>query len=333
MKKAISILVLVIFVLIGFTGCAKKESPKSEPAPPPLTKVTVMLDYTPNTNHTGLYVAQEKGYYREHGLEVEILQMGDPGPAQLIAAGKVDFGVSFQEQVTYARTENMPIVSVAAIIQHNTSAFASLQKDSITRPKDLEGKRYGGWGTPEEQAVIEAIMTRDGANPKKVKQIDIGETDLLMSLGKNFDFTWIFHGWQGIEAQLRNIPLNVMMLKDFDPALDYYTPVLITSEKTIQEKPETVKKFLAATSKGYEFCIAQPEEAGNILIKSVPEINKELVLASQKWLKDQYRADASRWGWQKKEVWHNYASWMHERKLLKTMIDTEKAYTNQFLPQ
>lgn len=332
MKKYVS-LIVVIMLILGLAGCASPSpQTKNEPTPQPV-KVTVMLDWTPNTNHTGLYVAKEKGYYQEQGLEVEILQSGDPGPAQLIAAGKIDFGVSFQEQVTHARAQDIPIVSLAAVIQHNTSGFASLKDQGITRPKGMEGKRYGGWGTPEEQAIIEAMMARDNADPRKVKQIDVGETDLLTGLGKNFDFTWIYYGWQGVEAELRNMQLDMVMLKDFDPALDYYTPVLITSEKNITERGDIVRKFMAATAKGYEFAITSPDEAATHLLKNAPELNKELVVNSQKWLSSQYKADATQWGMQKKEVWSSYAQWMLERKLLPKPVDTEKAFTNEFLPK
>jgi ABC-type nitrate/sulfonate/bicarbonate transport system substrate-binding protein len=337
MKKLFTAYTLLIFVLMALTGCTstappKKEEPAPVPAPPPLTKVTVMLDWTPNTNHTGLYVAKEKGFYNEQGLDVEILQSGEPGPAQLVAAGKVDFGVSYQEEVTNARAADIPIVSLAAVIQHNTSGFASLKEANLTRPKDLEGKRYGGWGSPVEHAVIEAVMAKDGGNGKKVKFIDIGSADFFSVIGKKVDFTWIYYGWDGIQAELRKIPLNVIMLKDFDKALDYYTPVIITSEKNIKERADLVKKFMHATSKGYELAIAQPEEGAKILLKHAPELNAELVMASQKWLSTQLQADAPQWGRQKKEVWEGYAQWMFERKLLDKMIEADKAFTNEFLP-
>ncbi len=143
MKKFCTVLLMLGFVLVTFTGCGQEPEKENDQAD--LTKVTVMLDWTTNTNHTGLYVAKDKGYYKEQGLDVEILQSGEPGPAQLVAAGKIDFGISYQEGVTNARSSDMPLVSLAAVIQHNTSGFASLKEANITRPKDLEGKRYGGF--------------------------------------------------------------------------------------------------------------------------------------------------------------------------------------------
>src|SRR5690606_5117042 len=123
-----------------------------------LTKVKVVLDWTPNTNHTGLYVARDKGFFAEQGLDVEIVQPGDAGADQMVAAGAAEFGVSYQESITMARTSGVPLVSVAAVIQHNTSGFASPVGHHITRPRDFEGKRYGGWGAPVEEAVIDSLM-------------------------------------------------------------------------------------------------------------------------------------------------------------------------------
>lgn len=331
MKKVLCIM-LFLSLILATVGCDKQEK-QSKEVEQSLIKTAVMLDWTVNTNHTGLYVAKEKGYYEELGLEVDILEMGDPGPAQLIAAGQLDFGISYQEQVTNARAEDIPIVSIAAIIQHNTSGFASLKEDELERPQDLEGKNYGGWGSPMEHAVISAIMKEDGADPDKVNYIDIGAADFFSVIGKQVDFTWIFYGWDGIRAKQENKPLNIIMLKDFAEFLDYYTPTIITSEKLIEEEPDLVKKFMEATSKGYEFAIANPKEVAEILVKYAPELNKEMVFESQEWLAKQYQADASQWGWQEKEVWERYALWMEQQGLLSKMIESERAFTNEFLPE
>jgi len=328
-RKFISIVLIAMLGLSILSGCSKDNNKPEVP----LTKISLMLDWTPNTNHTGLYVAKEKGYYAEQGLDVQILQAGDPGPAQLIAAGKIDFGVSYQEEVTNARAAGVPLVSLAAVIQHNTSGFASLNEANLLSPRNLEGKRYGGWGSPAELAVIEAVVKNDGGDPQKVKSIDVGAADFFSIIGKEVDFSWIFYGWTGIQAELRKVPLNIIMLKDYDKALDYYTPTIVTSEKTIAERPDLVKKFMAATAQGYEFAIKQPDEAAQILLKQAPELDAALVTASQKWLSGQYQAEALQWGWQDKEVWSRYAVWMFERKLLSQMIDVDKAFTNDYLPK
>jgi ABC-type nitrate/sulfonate/bicarbonate transport system substrate-binding protein len=196
----------------------------------------------------------------------------------------------------------------------------------------MEGKTYGGWGSPTEEAVLKAVMENNAGDYSKIDIVNIGTSDFFASIEKDIDFAWIFYGWTGIEAELRGIDLNYMELRNLDPALDYYTPVLITSEKMINDNPDVVKKFMRATSKGYEIAINKPKEAAEILLKYAPELDEELVISSQKYLSSRYKDDADRWGIQKKEVWQRYAEWMYERNLLPKNINAEEAFTNKFLP-
>ncbi|SEB55129.1 ABC transporter substrate-binding protein [Paenibacillus sp. GP183] len=300
--------------------------------PAKLTDVKIVLDWTPNTNHTGLYVAKDQGYFEQEGLNVEIIQPGDGGSEGMVAAGKAEFGVSVQESITNARIQGVPIVSIAAIIQHNTSGFASPVSKNIKTPKDFEGKTYGGYGAPVEMAVIESLMQQEKANVSKVKVVNIGSADYFTAVKRDIDFSWIYYAWTGVDAELRNEPINMIYLTKYSDKLDYYTPVLATSEKMIKEKPEIVKAFTAAAAKGYQFAIDKPEEAANMLLKAVPDLDKKLVIASQKWLSPKYKDDAPRWGEQKRAVWDNYATWMLDHKLLEKKLDVDAAFTNDFLP-
>lgn len=323
----------LIIVLLSGCGSNGRNAGQSAEKNAALQKVKVVLDWSPNTNHTGLYVAQDKGYFAEEGLDVEIVLPGSGGSDVMVASGEVPFGISVQENVTQGRTQGVPLVSLAAIIQHNTSGFASPVDRNIHSPKDFEGKSYGGWGSPVEQAIMKSIMEVDGGNIDKVKLLNIGEADYFTAIKRDIDFAWIFYAWTGIEAELRGEKLNMIYLQDYSDKLDYYTPVLVTNEKTITDDPELVKVFMTATSKGYNYAIDHPEEAAQILLKAVPDLDKELVMASQKWLSPKYKDDAARWGEQKREVWQNYSDWMSEKGLLEKPLDTDKAFTNEFLPE
>ncbi|MGQ9529362.1 MAG: ABC transporter substrate-binding protein [Chloroflexus sp.] len=325
---------LLLGLIVILTACGAATTPTV--SEPPLTTVRVGLDWTPNTNHTGLYVAQAQGYYKDQGLQVEILGAQEGGTVeQLVAAGRLDFGISHQEGVTQARVEGVPIVSIAAIIQHNTSGFASRVEEGITSPRDFIGKKYGAFGSPIEEAVIRGLLECAGVGDRfdQVQFVDIGSSDFFVATERDeVDFVWIFKGWTGIEAEVRGVPLNIVMMNDVQCIPDYYTPVIITSEKMIAEQPDLVRRFLAATSAGYRFAIERPAEAAEILLQAAPELDAELVRRSQQYLATQYKADAPRWGEQKLEVWQAYAQWMAERNLIARMIEPEKAFTNEFLP-
>src|SRR5665648_146435 len=230
-KKSISLILVLVLIMGILAGCTASKTPQEEENTE-LEKITIILDWVPNTNHTGMYVALENGYYEEEGLEVEMIQPTAGGSADLIAAGQGEFGVSYQEQVTYARTaaDPLPVVAIAAIIQHNTSGFGSPVEKNIVTPKDFEDKKYGGWGSPMEEAMLKGLMTKEGADFNKLEMVDIQESDFFTSVENYVDFTWIYYGWDGVAAELRNYDINFIKLQDVEPALDFYTPVLITSE-------------------------------------------------------------------------------------------------------
>lgn len=325
MKKYIVIL-LILALLTVAAGCSQKPADNSG-----LTKVSLVLDWDPNTNHTGIYVAQAKGFFEAQGLELEILP-GVGGSAQLVGAGQGDFGISYQEEVAYARTSDIPVVAIAAIIQNNTSGFASPAYKNIETPGDFAGKKYGGWGSPIEYAMIEALMEPFGKSASTVDFINIVTADFFVSVERDVDFTWIYYGWTGIEAELRGFDINFILLQDVDEALNFYTPVIIVNEAMIKNNPETIRKFLKAVTEGYKFAMENPIEAAEILLTQVPELSRELVIASQKYLADEYQADAPKWGVMKEEVWSNYTQWMFDRGLLEKNLDVKKAFTNEFLP-
>ena len=318
-------------MLTTLSGCSKKEEKSANGG----EKVTVVLDWTPNTNHTGLYTALENGYYKEQGLDVEIVQPPEGGAASLVASGKADFGISYQEEVTYAKTSDdpLPIKAIAAVIQHNTSGFASPKEKNITSPKDFEGKIYGGWGSESETAAIKAVMKKTGADFDKVTIADIGQDDFFTATTNSVDFAWIYEGWDVVQAKLKNFDLNFIPLSKFDDRLDYYTPVIISNEKLLNDNPELAKKFMKATSEGYQFAIDNPEEAAKILVKHAPEIDEKLAIDSQKFLASKYKDDAPRWGEMKDDVWNKYTAFLKEYGLIDKDLKPEDAYTNEFLPQ
>jgi ABC-type nitrate/sulfonate/bicarbonate transport system substrate-binding protein len=331
--KKIRFLSLILILMLSGVSCSESditETPEAEQ----LLEVTLMLDWVPNTNHTGFFVAQEKGFYKEAGLEVEIIEPGEVYAEQAVIGGAADFGISFQEQVTLALGDDIPLVSIASIIQHNTSGFASRSVLGAQSPADWEGFLYGSFGSPFEEPTLRVLMECAGGDFAELEIVDTGFADPLALLDEEqTDLAWIFYAWQGKQAQLQEIHLNIVMMEDwFDCIPDYYTPVLITSEATIQDRPEMVSAFLEAVSKGYTYAMDHPEEAANILLSFAPELDEDLVRASQAWISPRYQADALRWGEQELKVWEDYANWMLLHGIISDPIDATSAFSNDFLP-
>lgn len=316
------------------TTTTKEEMETTEAVDVPKDKVTFVLDWLPNTNHTGIYTAIEKGYYDDVNIEIEVIQPPEGGAEALVANGQAEFGVSFQETIAAARTaENpLPVVAVATILQNNTSGFAALADKGINTPKDFEGKLYGSWGTEIETAFIKTMMEKEGADVAKLDIIDVVSWDFITSISNDVDFQWIYYGWDGIAAEQMGIDISFIKLQDIDERLNFYTPLLFTSEELIAENPDLISRFLSATSKGYEFAATNPEEAVKDLLTHAPETDAAIALASQQYLADELIADADQWGVMSKDVWTNFSAWMFENGVLKQALDIDQAFTNEFLP-
>lgn len=325
--------VMAAAVAAGLSGCAGAAYEKAAEGEG-METVTVILDYVANTNHTGMYVALDQGYYKEAGLDISIVEPTEGATATLIAVGKGDFGVSYQEDVTIARTsfDPLPIKAVATLIQHNTSGFVTYGDKEIHSPKDFEGKTYAGWGGPGEEAVLKAVMAKDGGDFSKLNMV-ISDGSGFEALKDKADVMWFFEGWDNIKCKLNDFPINYMEVRQLDERLDYYTPVIIASDDTLKNKPDMTRKFLEATARGYRYAIEHPKESAEILHKYAPDYSLKMLTMSQEYLAGKYMEDTERWGEMKDSVWDNYTDFMVEYGVIGEDIPADQCYTNEFLPQ
>jgi ABC-type nitrate/sulfonate/bicarbonate transport system substrate-binding protein len=308
-----------------FSGKEKKILKSS------LIQLVVALDWTPNTNHTGLYVAQNEKYFQQQGLNVKFVQPNQTTATALVASGTAQFGVSFTGDVINAQSSGLKVKSIAAILPSNTSCFAWRESAGIKGLKDLEGKRYGGWGSPEEISAIKYLSEKNGVNFSKIKIVTTGVSDFLLTTKKNADFMWIFMGWDGIRAKLAGVKIQTLCPKDIDSAFDTASPLLIASQKMLSQNPIQVQKFLQATSDGYIYASKKPSESAKILLKQVPELDPALVEESAKYLAPLYLSEGS-WGLQNKVKWEKYVGYVSSQKLVQKIFPAENYFTNDFLP-
>lgn len=333
MKKKIVAVLTAGCMALSLAACGSGETSQGENEK---EKITFVLDWTPNTNHTGLYVAQEKGYFEDEGLEVEIVQPPEDGADALVASGKAQFGISFQDTMApgVVGEDALQTTAVAAVVQHNTSGIISRKGEGMNTPKGLEGKKYATWDAPIEKAMMENVVKADGGDFSKVELIPSTVTDEVSALeSKSVDAIWIFYAWAGVATEVAGLETDYFAFKDINPAFDYYTPVIIGNNEFLEKEPETAKKFLSAVKKGYEDAIEDPDGAAEILCEAAPELDQELVKASQEYLKDQYIADADRWGYIDPDRWNLFYNWLNENGLTENEIPENTGFSNEYLPE
>ncbi len=348
MRKKIALMITLVLSLGILTACGnetkentdQKETENQAEQTEQATeteKVVVALDWTPNTNHTGLYVAQEKGYFEEEGIEVEIVEASDAGAESMVASNVAQFGISFQDTLVPAfagsEEEQLPVTAVAAIIQHNTSGIISPKEKGIESPADMAGHTYATWDLPIEQATIRKVVTDDGGNYDDINLASQYVENIQGAFESGIDAVWIYYAWDGVNTELAGLDTNFFYFSDYADELDYYTPVIIAGNDFLKEKPEVAKRFMAAVSKGYEYAIENPEDAAKILVDANEGMDLELCTASQKWLADKYKADADKWGVIDSERWDRFYSWVYQNGLCENEIPAGFGFTNEYLPE
>ncbi len=317
---------IILFIFISNnTFAIKNEKLKG------IQEITLLLDWKPNTNHLGFYVAKAKGYYENYGINLKILNPAQTTTTTLVGVNKANFGISYANNLIYARNSNIPIVAIAGIVQSDTSCFVWRKTLNIKTVKDFEGKRYGGWGSPEENATLKYIMDKNGADFTKVKVLTTGTQDFLPATLRNVDFTWEYKGWNILAAELKNVEVGTYCIADHHIEFDKPSPMIITSEKMLRERKNVVKNFMAATRKGFEYAIQNPEQAATEMLRLQPELDAKLVKASAKFLAPLYQGKSTKWGELNVKKFENYAKWMLDVKLINKLPSSSEYLTNEFI--
>jgi len=328
---------------------ASPSAPDASPSPSSLVDVEhpdvvrLALDWTPNTDHTGFYVAQAKGWYRDAAIDLRILPYGSTAPETLMGSGAADCGISFQDYLTFAAASGVRIKSVMAILQHDASAIAVLASSGITRPSQLDGKTYAGFGGPSEVPMLKAIIKADGGKGEfKVVTLDSSAYEALYN--RTADFTIPFTGWEGVEARERGIDLRYFQFADFGFP-DFYQVVLACSDDFLTAHPDVARRFLAATVQGFQYAAANPDDGAAILIAQNPGVfdaNTKLPLDSARFLAQGgfYVDSAGAVGRQTLAEWTGFSKFLYDQGLLTgpdgnpltAPPDYSALFTNDYLP-
>jgi ABC-type nitrate/sulfonate/bicarbonate transport system substrate-binding protein len=331
MKK----LALGLGLLALLMSCGGGANTTSGEANVPKVPLTVMLDWVPNTNHIGLYVAQSLGYFAEAGLDVSILQPPEDGGLDFLLTGQSDVMIGWESTLFFGRDRGLPLVAVAAILQENDSVLVALPSSGITRPRDLVGKRYLSYGSANDIETVRSIMEIDGVlNPEVTMAASGSMANMDALLQGQGDYLWVFRGWDLLATQLRGIELNEILVRDYDDALNFYTPMYITTDDRMAQKSGDLSKLMQAIARGYEFASANPQAASDIMLSAVPGLDRALIEASTRHLASLYLDESGDFGVMRYEVFDRYRQWASAHGLLPAdgaNVRTAEIYTNRLL--
>jgi ABC-type nitrate/sulfonate/bicarbonate transport system substrate-binding protein len=336
MKKIISVL-LVLSLAFAFAACSKDKAPVTDgetSTSPEKTKIVLCLDYTPNTNHSGIFVAKEKGYFDEENIEIEIIQPEEGTATELCAAGRVQFAIDFQDYLAPSFIEGLGITAVAAIVNHNTAGILA-RKGELETPKGLEGDKYATYMAPIELAMTNYLCEKAGGDSSLINYIQDYPTNAAEALKNNIiDSLCIYYAWDGINAEM-NGEYDFAYYKDYDEAFDYYSPVIIANNDFLKNNTDTAKAVLRAIEKGYKYAIENPDEAAEILIRSDETGalvgREEFVKESQRWISQQYIGDGEKWGYIDPVRWNAFYKWCFDNKAIDTDISDNVGFSNDYL--
>lgn len=282
------------------------------------TAVRFALDWTPNTNHTGLYVAQQQGWFEQAGIDLQILPYNTALPETLVDAGNAEFGVSFQDSTTVAQAAGADIVSVLAVLQHwATGIGVRADRTDLNSPKDLDGKTYAGFGGPTEEPLLKAVIRDDGGTGE-FTTVTLGTSAYEALYSGNVDFTIPFLAWEGIEAEHNGTPMKYFKYTDYGFP-DAYSVVIIGNRSWLAEHPDVAKAFVQTLQRGYQFAADHPDEAAKLLIAANPGAfpDESLVTESQQLLATDYMKTADGTvGPQTQAQWAAYGTFLYDNGLL-----------------
>lgn len=322
MKKLFALFMAAVMA-VGIVGCGGSEPAVDNG----LEDFSIVLDWYPNAIHSFLYVAQEKGYFAEEGLNLVVNFPANTNDGiSLPAAGKADLGMYYlQDAILTAVEEDVPIVSVGAVAQKSLDVVISLKENGIETAADLVGKKIGYAGTALSEAKVECMLEQAGLTAEDCELIDVGFDLLTATTTGQVDATignMVNHEVPQLEEQ--GIAINYFSPTDFGVP-EYYELVFLAGRDAVENNPEKLQKFLRAAQKGFDFMQENPEEALQILLDNQNAENFPLSPSVEKASMDvllpaMETADAPFMS-QDVAVWQENADWLYARGLLSEQTD------------
>ncbi|MCZ2127514.1 MAG: ABC transporter substrate-binding protein [Anaerolineales bacterium] len=337
MKKqhyAVFTLVVLFALLLGACGQAPAQ-PTAVPAPK--DKVVVQFSWFPSVEFAGFYVAATKGYYAEANLDVTLLAGGpDSSALGSVDSGAAQFGIAGGDSLILARAEGKDFTSVAAIFKENPLAITSLKKDNILAPADLAGKTVGVYSmdlSDSNDLPFRVLMNSVELDPASMKYALIQDFEGANEIkaGRMDAMSGMFATDQLVMAQQSGEDLNFIYYKDY--GFDVYANTIFAKSEFLKSNADLARRFVQATMKGYQYALANTDEAAEITVSYDTSLNldyqKELMKAQIPFISPSNTAT----GLMDEGVWKNTQAILLEYGLLSKPIDLNAVFTNEFIAQ
>lgn len=323
---------IALCLAIVLSGCSQSQEASGTKNKNGLQKVSIMLDWYPNAVHSAIYTAVKEGYFKKEGLDVDIKMPAETNdPLKLVAAGKIDLALSYQPQVVISRAEDIPVVSLAALVRHPLNYLMVPEKSKIKTPKDLAGKNIGYPSIPTDEAIVKTMVDHDGGSIKNVKMTDVG-FDLMPAVSTN-KVDGIIGGYINHEKILLGKEGHPM--RAINPAKygvpDYYELVLVASSQGLEEKKGVYKKFWKAVSEGQQYVQKNPEQGLQILLDHENQdfkLDKQVEKESLNILLPLMDAKDEPFGTQDEKTWQDVADWLYKTDVVKKKVNIKDAFVN-----
>jgi putative hydroxymethylpyrimidine transport system substrate-binding protein len=315
--RRVAALLAAALLLASTSGCGSGAEPGAPDG------AVLVLDFTPNAVHSGIYSALRRGYYRDAGIELAVRRPGESTDApKLLEAGRADFAILDIHDLGIARERGLDVVGVAPIVQRPLASIIARDDDQVRRPRDLEGRTVGVTGLPSDDAVVDSVVAADGGDPTEVRRVTIGFNAVSTLAAGKVDAATGFWNAEAVALRRRGTPIRVFKVDRYG-APPYPELVLAASQETIRRSPELVRAMTAATARGYEFAERHPERALDDLLAAVPGLERADQAAQLRVLRPDLRPAPL-----DPAVLRAWAAWDLKHGLLQRPLDVDAAFSS-----
>jgi len=328
---AVALAVALLALALGLSACGEK----SEDATGERQSLSLTLDFYPNPDHAGIYMAQKLGYFEEAGLDVSIHTPADPAaPVKLLAAGQTDLAISYEPEVLLAKEGGLDVVAVGALVNRPLTSMIWLKKSGIKGIGDLRDKTVATAGIPYQDAYLKTILGRVNLSPSDVNAVNVG-FGLLPALlgGRAQAMLGGFSNVEGVDLRLRGAEPVVTPVDELGvPTYDEL--VLATQRKRLEEDPQAIRLFIAALARGTAAAAKNPEAATKALLEANPDLEPKLTraeVAATLPLLDPARGGHP-YGYMDPARWREFIGWMRDNELISALPPTSSVLSNSYLP-